>query len=223
MQTTQNYTVIGAGHGGKSDGRPPGADGVPRDPVQSHPRTRGCDQGPPRDRPGELRGRAARLRPAGSRHVRHGGSAGEGRGRACRGAFFGPRRGRQGRGPAPARWTDRRAASRPHPGRHRVRQDAQRSGLQSGGHCRGSRHIHLRQPLRWPGPGAHLPHQGCGAVGRAAGHAHGASPGSARAGLPAVHRRDQRAAHRARQHGRHLPSGPDPAQRGTHRVYPRRL
>ena len=38
-----------------------------------------------------------------------------------------------------------------------------------------------------PAQARHLPHQGCGAVGCAAGHAHGASPGSPGAGLPAVH------------------------------------
>ena len=198
MQATQNYTVIGAGHGGKAMAAHLALMGFRvtlfnRTPerVAAIKARRGIDLE-------SYEGGPARLRPAGSGHVRHGGSIGKGRGRACRGAVFGPRRGRQDRGPAPARWTDHRAASRPHPGCDRVRQDAQGSGLQSGGHCRGGRHVHLRQPLRWPGPGAHLPHQGSGAVGRAAGHTHGASPGGARAGLPAVHRRDQRAAHRAR-------------------------
>ena len=82
MSTTSKYTVIGAGHGGKAMAAHLALMGFPRDPVQPHPRTRGGHQGPPRDRPGELRRRPARLRPAGGRHVGHGRGVGRGRGGA---------------------------------------------------------------------------------------------------------------------------------------------
>ncbi len=83
------------------------------------------------------------------------------------------------------------------------------------GRCdrRRSRDLYLRQPLGWPGPGAHLPHQGSGAAGGAAGAAHARSARRAQAGLSAVYRWRQRAAHRAEQHGRDLSPGADPAQR----------
>ena len=172
MGTSPNYTVIGAGHGGKAMAAHLALMGFPCDTVQPYPRPGGSGQGTARDRPGELRRRPQWVRAAGCRHLRHGASPGGGGSGHGRRAVLRTRRGGQECGSASPRRADRRVASWAHLGRHRVPQGALRSGLPGRCHRRRSRHLHLRQPFRWPGAGAHLPHQRGRAVGCAAGDAH---------------------------------------------------
>ena len=121
MNTT-NYTVIGAGHGGKAMAAHLALMGFRvtlynRTPerVAAIKARRGIDLE-------SYDGGPARLCAAGGHHIRYGRGVGRRRHDHGRRAIFGARRYCPGRRAPPARWADRRPPSRPHAGRDRIQQ-----------------------------------------------------------------------------------------------------
>ena len=156
----------------QSHGGAPGVDGLAGHALQPHLRPYRSHQEARRDRTGKLRGRAARVWPAGAGHLGYRRGVGAGRDRSW--WWCPPRRTRiLPRQPRPTCKDGQIVVL--HPGRTcgaiefaKVLRD---QWLHGRCHRGRSRDLHLCQPLRWPGPGAHLSHQGSRAAGGAAGHA----------------------------------------------------